>query len=235
MQLKKQTSIEIKTKKAVWFYCHFRYKTYLHYNSSRTQWTHSRHNQMSGTKVVQSCTWLAGETNYLISWTVARCTGSTRSILEIRVEAVFGMASGVWYIPARHHTQQCQHDVACLCWKCHSSPTNQQTSKCIRFWKIILSTTGYICYNGEVQASVTVLRVYARVQDNCNLHQIIRVNKRHAKEMSYWAPKPREKAPLYTLIYRATKCDMITHPEMENLWGLTIVPSYGIWHDCWML
>jgi len=28
---------------------------------------------------------------------------------------------------------------------------------------------------------------------------------------------------------------MITHPEMENLWGLTIVPSYGIWHDCWML
>jgi len=45
--------------------------------------------------------------DYLISWTVARWTGSTSSILEIRTDAVFGIESGVWYIPAAHYTKCC--------------------------------------------------------------------------------------------------------------------------------
>jgi len=47
-----------------------------------------------------------GKRNYLISWTVARWTGSTRSILEISTDAVFGIVSGVWYMPAVCHTWQ---------------------------------------------------------------------------------------------------------------------------------
>jgi len=53
-----------------------------------------------------SVTVIQGKSNYLISWTVARWTGSTRSILEISTDAVFGIESGVWYMPAVCYTPQ---------------------------------------------------------------------------------------------------------------------------------
>jgi len=52
---------------------------------------------------------LQGRSNYLISWTVARWTGSTRSILEISTDAVFGIESGVWYMPAEYYIRQPAH------------------------------------------------------------------------------------------------------------------------------